>query len=126
MFAKILIPSKLFAAGLGCIAATVVLCGGCAAPTTKLGQEPSGMGVQTTVRDARPSQTVSLSGVMVEKCPTSGCWFRVRDETGIIRVDTRAAGFVVTNVPLQSQITVAGKVVKRGDEKSVLASGLRY
>jgi hypothetical protein len=63
---------------------------------------------------------------MVEKCPTSGCWFRLRDQTGIIRVDTRAAGFVVTNVPLQSQITVAGKVVQRGDEKSLLASGLRY
>jgi uncharacterized protein YdeI (BOF family) len=63
---------------------------------------------------------------MVEKCPASGCWFRLRDQTGTIRVDTRAAGFVVTNVPLQSRITIAGKVVKRGDEKSVLASGLRY
>lgn len=82
--------------------------------------------MQTTVREARPSHNVSLNGVMVEKCPTSGCWFRLRDQTGIIHVDTRAAGFVVTNVPLQSKISVAGKVVKRGDEKSLLASGLRY
>ncbi len=126
MFAKLLMLSKLVWPGIAWCAASVALFGGCAAPTTKLGQEPNGTGVQTTVRDARPSQAVSLSGVMVEKCPASGCWFRLRDQTGTIRVDTRAAGFVVTYVPLQSRITIAGKVVKRGDEKSVLASGLRY
>jgi uncharacterized protein YdeI (BOF family) len=126
MFAKLLILSKRFWPGLAWCAATVFLCGGCSSPTTKLGQEPVGASVQTSTREARPSQVVSLSGVMVEKCPTSGCWFRLRDETGTIRVDTRGAGFVVTNVPLQSHVTVMGKVIKRGDEKSVLASGLQY
>jgi uncharacterized protein YdeI (BOF family) len=126
MFAKLLMLSKRFWPGLSWCAATVVLCGGCTSPTTKLGQELNEAGVQTTVREARPSQTVSLSGVMVEKCPASGCWFRLRDGTGTIRVDTRGAGFVVTNVPLQSHVTVMGKVTKRGDEKSVLASALRY
>src|SRR4028118_103184 len=115
MFVKLLMLSKRFWAGPACCVATVIWCGGCTSTTTRLGQEPDGTGVQTTVREARPSQIVSLSGVMVEKCPTSGCWFRVRDETGIIRVDTRAAGFVVTNVPLQSHVTLAGTVVKRGE-----------
>lgn len=118
--------SQVLCVGLGACAIIAALCSGCSPTTTKLGQDPVGASVQTSTRDARPSQIVSLRGVMVEKCPTSGCWFRLRDETGTIRVDTRGAGFVVTNVPLQSQVTVMGKVVKRGDEKSVAATGLRY
>lgn len=63
---------------------------------------------------------------MVEKCPTAGCWFRLRDRTGTIKVDTKSAGFVVVNVPLQSQVTVAGKVVPDGDDVMIEATGVRY
>jgi len=69
---------------------------------------------------------VTISGAMIEKCPVAGCWFRVRDSTGIIKVDTKAAGFVVVNVPLESKVTVAGKIVTEGDEVFIEASGLRY
>ena len=63
---------------------------------------------------------------MVEKCPIAGCWLRVRDSTGIIKVDTKAAGFVVVSVPLDSNVTVMGKVTTDGDEVVVAATGLRY
>ena len=72
-----------------------------------------------------PSQ-VTLSGVMIEKCPTAGCWFKLRDHTGIIKVDTKSAGFVVVNVPLETKLTVAGKIVTEGNETSLEATGLRY
>ncbi len=68
----------------------------------------------------------TLTGVMVEKCPTAGCWFRLRDSTGVIKVDTKSAGFVVVNVPLQTQITVAGKVVADGQDVQIEATGIRY
>jgi hypothetical protein len=51
---------------------------------------------------------------------------RLRDSTGIIKVDTKAAGFVVVNVPLESTITVMGKVTTDGDEVVIAATGLRY
>ncbi len=63
---------------------------------------------------------------MVEKCPVAGCWFKLQDNTGTIRVDTKAAGFVVVKVPLESKITVSGKIVTEGDETLLEASGVRY
>ena len=63
---------------------------------------------------------------MIEKCPIAGCWFRLRDQTGVIKVDTKSAGFVVVDVPLERQVTVAGKVVADGDDVMVEATGIRY
>ena len=63
---------------------------------------------------------------MVEKCPVAGCWLKVQDQSGTIMVDTKLAGFVVVNVPLESKVTVAGKIVTEGDEVLIEASGLRY
>ena len=101
---------------------------GCHRPSgTVLGQAPKGE-VRTVlaVRAGDTPPQVTLSGVMVEKCPTAGCWLRLRDNTGIIKVDTKAAGFVVVNVPLESTITVMGKVTTDGDEVVIAAAGLRY
>jgi uncharacterized protein YdeI (BOF family) len=69
---------------------------------------------------------VTLSGVMIEKCPVAGCWFRLRDGTGVIRVDTKLAGFVVVDLPLDTKMTVAGKVVANDNEVAIEATGLRY
>jgi len=63
---------------------------------------------------------------MIEKCPIAGCWFRLRDNTGVIKVDTKSAGFVVVNVPLESRVTVAGKVIINGDDVMLEATGIRY
>jgi uncharacterized protein YdeI (BOF family) len=63
---------------------------------------------------------------MVEKCPIAGCWLRLQDSTGTIKVDTKSAGFVVVNVPLETKITISGRIVNEGDEVLVEASGLRY
>lgn len=72
-----------------------------------------------------PTQ-VTLSGVLIEKCPVAGCWFRLRDNSGVVKVDTKAAGFVVVDVPLEKQMTVAGKVTVEGDEVVLQATGIRY
>jgi len=94
---------------------------------TILGKVPQGE-IKTilAVRAGDTPRLVSLSGVIVEKCPTAGCWLRLKDNTGIIKVDTKAAGFVVVNVPLDTRITVMGNVITEGDEVVVAATGLRY
>src|SRR5262245_42533232 len=101
---------------------------GCQQPKGNvLGKAPKGE--PKTILAVRAGDTppqVTLSGVMIEKCPVAGCWFRLRDHTGVIKVDTKSAGFVVVKVPLESQVTVSGKVVADGDEVVIEATGVRY
>lgn len=94
---------------------------------TVLGKAPEGKthSVLAVQAGDTPSK-VTLSGVLVEKCPVAGCWFRLRDESGTLKVDTKAAGFVVVGIPLQTKMTVSGKVASEGEEIILEASGLRY
>lgn len=108
--------------------AGTVLCVGCGKSKGKvLGQSPAGP--PKTILAVRAGDTppkVVLQGRLVEKCPVAGCWFRVQDETGIIKVGTKTAGFVVTEIPLETVVTVAGKVTAEGDEPVIEATGLRF
>jgi len=63
---------------------------------------------------------------MIEKCPVAGCWFVVRDDSGKIKVDTKNAGFVVVDVPLQMPVLIAGRVATNGAERFIDATGVRY
>jgi uncharacterized protein YdeI (BOF family) len=94
---------------------------------TILGKSPKGEPVSIlAIRAGDTPPQVTVRGIMVEKCPIAGCWLKVQDTTGTIMVDTKSAGFVVVNVPLESKVTVAGKIVTEGDEVLIEASGLRY
>ena len=50
---------------------------------------------------------------------------RAGHETGVVRVDTKAANFYVTDVPLHTVLTVSGQVVP-GTEAQVSATGMSY
>ena len=106
----------------------VALAAGCSKPAGKvLGKAPKGEPkniIAIKAGDVPPQVTVQ--GVMIEKCPVAGCWFRLHDRTGTIKVDTKAAGFVVVDLPLETQMTVAGKVVSDGNDVALEATGLRY
>jgi hypothetical protein len=101
---------------------------GCSKPHgIVLGKSPKGDPVSIlAIRAGDTPPQVTISGVMLEKCPVAGCWLKVQDQSGTIMVDTKSAGFVVVNVPLESKVTVAGKIVTEGDEVLIEASGLRY
>ena len=106
----------------------LLLVSGCGKPQgTVLGKAPKGQ-PQTilSVRAGTAPSQFTLTGVMIEKCPTAGCWFRLRDNTGVIKVDTKSAAFVVVDVPLETKITVAGKVVADGKDVQIEATGIRY
>ena len=70
--------------------------------------------------------TLCLEGTMIEKCPQAGCWFRLDDGSGIIKVDTKCASFVVTSVPLNQKVKVSGRIQREGEEPIIQASGLVY
>ena len=101
---------------------------GCSkAPETTLGVQPASAS-NLTVKElatAPKAQKVTLHGEMIEKCPVAGCWFILRDKTGTVRVDTKAAGFVVTEVPLHTTVAVSGTVTP-GAQPGLSATGLSY
>ena len=101
---------------------------GCGRPHgTVLGESPKGQPRAILAVKAGDTPTnVVVSGEMFEKCPVAGCWFRLRDAGGTIKVDTKAAGFAVVEVPLKTAVTVCGKVVWEGNEIMLEATGLRY
>jgi uncharacterized protein YdeI (BOF family) len=113
----------LFSAALA-LALTV----GCGGQKGKvLGKAPSGKIYNIiAVRAGDTPRSLSLSGAIVEKCPVAGCWFYLQDETGTIKVDTKAAGFVVVDLPLQTKVTVSGQVLSDSEDVSLQATGLRY
>ena len=113
---------------VGASSICLLLAAGCHKPQgTVLGKSPQGE-PQTilAVKAGNTPPQVTVRGVMIEKCPVAGCWFRLRDGTGVIMVDTKSAGFVVVNVPLESALTVAGKAVAEGDDVMIEATGVRY
>lgn len=101
---------------------------GCGRSTVKVkGKNPTGKEKTVlAIRAGDAGTNVVLTGTLTEKCPTAGCWFWLNDSTGMIRVDTKIAGFVVTDVPLNCRVTVAGRVVELEGEPIIHASGIRY
>ncbi len=98
---------------------------GCARQPVQMGHVLT-INTVTAIRDIQPSSTpVTIHGTMTDKCPVAGCWFKVRDRSGVVKVDTKAAGFVVVDVPLGSQVTVSG-TYQTTPERLFLATGLRY
>lgn len=43
-----------------------------------------------------------------------------------MRIDTKNAGFVVVDVPLQSEVTVSGSTRREGGDLLLDADGIRY
>lgn len=91
-----------------------------------LGSMPLGTATNIAAAMAQAKgTTVTVEGIMVEKCPVAGCWFVLRDDSGTVRVDTKQAGFVVVDLPLHSRVTVSGTLSSHGGETALAATGLR-
>jgi uncharacterized protein YdeI (BOF family) len=105
----------------------IVCFAGCSSKGKVLGKtpkDPVSSILAINAGDAPPR--ITLRGKMFEKCPQAGCWFKLDDGTGAIKVDTKAAGFTVTAIPLNSEISVAGKLVNDGSEPMLEATGVIY
>ncbi|HET6456899.1 MAG TPA: hypothetical protein VFI02_21070, partial [Armatimonadota bacterium] len=74
---------------------------------------------------ALTGKEVTVKGAMTQKCPTAGCWFYVKDDTGDMRVDTAPSGFTISEIPLGKTITVYGKVVMTEGGSEMVALGVK-
>ena len=106
----------------------VALLGGCVDHEAKtLGLAFEGTAVPiATARQTHTDAQVVLRGTMTEKCPVAGCWFILRDGSGTIKVDTKNAGFVVVDVPLNTSLAVVGRMLTNGTGRVIEATGVRY
>lgn len=70
------------------------------------------------------NQIVTVEGEMTKECPSTGCWWYVKDRTGEIRADSSGGGFAL---PLNRQggiIRTTGKLVRmESGELQLAASG---
>ena len=113
----------------GSLFAVCVLTTGCGQSQAKtMGIQPASQTTVTVAQLAKSSkaQKVTLHGEMIEKCPVAGCWFVLRDKTGTVRVDTKAAGFVVSEIPVHTSMTVSGTVTTDSSQRGLAATGLSY
>jgi uncharacterized protein YdeI (BOF family) len=109
------------------LALLATLVSGCNSKQKILGKAPKApVATILAINAGDAPSTVSIEGTMVEKCPQAGCWFKISDGTGVIKVDTKAAGFVVTQVPLNAKVKVAGKIETVEEEAQLRATGLSY
>ncbi len=119
---------RLFSLAMPFIACLLPAFSGCShAPQHLLGAKYS-VEVATPIvelKKSQPNVRIQVKGEMVEKCPVAGCWFVLRDKTGTVRVDTKSAGFVVTDIPLHTILNVNGRLTKDA-EPQISATGLRY
>ena len=101
---------------------------GCSKPGGRtLGSAVEGPGMTVAgIQKANVDSRIVLHGTMTDKCPVAGCWFILQDGTGSIKVDTKSAGFVVVDLPLQTALSVAGRVTTNGAVRVVDATGIRY
>jgi len=104
-----------------------VACGCSGHASHALGAPADGTPIAVSaVRQSAPGALVTVRGEMIKKCPVAGCWFILRDESGSIKVDTQAAGFVVVDVPLHRAMIVTGRLATNGTERFIDATGVRY
>ena len=90
------------------------------------GAEITGIGQILDHGKSWQGREVTVKGEMTEKCPTTGCWFYIKDSTGTIRVDTAPSGFTIAEIPAGKTITVHGKVtVADGGATELVATGVK-
>ena len=107
------------------VLASLVITGCNETPPVVLGHAPGGRQI-TTIASLQPSaKPQTIQGTMIDKCPVAGCWFHVKDSTGVVKVDTKSSGFVVAQVPLNTHVTVTG-ILHKDDDGTLTATGMSY
>ena len=69
-------------------------------------------------------KVVTIEGKITKGCPSSGCWWYVKDQTGEIRADSLGGGFALPLRQEGKHVRTTGKVVKSDSgELQIAASG---
>ena len=67
-------------------------------------------------------KTVTVQGKIIRECPT-GCWFEVKENSGIIYVDLNPSGFAIPQ-KVGKKVIVEGKLLVRGSQPMLAGTGV--
>jgi hypothetical protein len=67
-------------------------------------------------------KTVTVRGKIINECP-SGCWFEVKEDTGILYVDLNPSGFAIPQ-KVNKEVIVEGKVSVRDNQPIMTGTGV--
>ncbi|MBL7129933.1 MAG: DUF4920 domain-containing protein [Candidatus Omnitrophica bacterium] len=67
-------------------------------------------------------KTVTIEGKIITECPT-GCWFDLKDESGVIYVDLKPSGFAIPQ-KTGHKVTVQGEVEKKNEKIVIIGKGV--
>lgn len=129
------------AVGLAILSAVAVGLAGCnrgaepgaggswaAAPST-IGEPATGdvMTVCTScLAKDKLGQTVAVEGEVIQQCPASGCWFRLKDEAGVAFVDLAPAKLSVQGERVGQHAKVTGRVARVGGQFRLQAQHVEF
>jgi len=72
--------------------------------------------------EAFSGKTVTIQGRIIRECPT-GCWFEVKENSGILYVDLNPSGFAIPQ-KVGKTATVEGKVSVRNNQPMIVGTGV--
>jgi RecJ-like exonuclease len=88
------------------------------------GTEVTAIGDIQKAPDEYVGRTVTVEGKLIGECPSSGCWWYIRDATGEIRADSFGGGFALPLHQEGKSIRTTGKIVKADSgELQIAATG---
>lgn len=71
-------------------------------------------------------ETVAVEGEIIQQCPASGCWFRVKDDAGVAFVDLAPAKLRLTEKREGRHARVTGRVAKQGAQFRLEARHIQF
>lgn len=129
------------AVGIAVLAAGALTLAGCnsqsgkdagspsAASTSSLGEPVKG-DVPTIcagcLSEEKLGETVAIEGEVIQQCPASGCWFRMKDDVGETFVDLAPAKLHLTEKHEGQHAKVTGRVVKQGAQFRLEAQHVEF
>lgn len=100
-----------------------------AAVPSSLGEPVKGdvpLACSQCLSDDKVGQTVAIEGEIVQQCPASGCWFRMKDDAGEVFVDLAPAKLRLTENREGQHAKVTGRVVKLGGQFRLEAQHVEF
>ena len=100
---------------------------GCGHQKDKYGEDISDFkvtSIKSILDDSKnyEGKTVTLKGTVVIECPT-GCWFNLKDDTGVIYVDLNPSGFAIPQI-VKKTVVVQGTVAMKLTKPIVIGKGV--
>ncbi|MBI2826041.1 MAG: hypothetical protein HYX69_15255 [Planctomycetia bacterium] len=76
--------------------------------------------------DEKLGETVAIEGEVVQQCPATGCWFRMKDDAGEVFVDLAPAKLRLTEAREGQHAKVSGRVMKQSGQFRLEAQHVEF